>query len=62
MLESFTCEKPGEEEPEGGEVCGRMRPAHQQHKALAHRRTIYTPKVVLILGGHKEMSSILADQ
>ncbi len=46
-----TCEKPGEEVPEGGEVCGRMRPAHQQHQALAHRRTIYTPKSVLIPGG-----------
>jgi hypothetical protein len=48
-----TCEKPGEEVPEGGEVCGRMRPAHQQHQALAHRGAIYTPKFVLIPGGYK---------
>ncbi len=47
------CEKPGEEEPEGGEVCGRMCPAHQQHQALAHRGTIYTPKLVLIQGVRK---------
>jgi hypothetical protein len=56
VAESFTCEKPGEEVPEGGEVCGRMRPAHQQHQALAHRRTIYTPKSVLIpRGPHRDV-------